>query len=113
MSDRVEIIRMAQARNQPAQIAVALNCKPQKVYDVLKKARKAGADIPPFPTGRKIVPMTLVQIPQVTAQKLAPMAEVRAMNVPQLIAAITSSVATQQLVDAILGAPIKKGNLDG
>jgi hypothetical protein len=103
MNDRAKIIKMAQRRNEPAIIAAAVNCKVQKVYDVLKKARALGMDIPKFTRGPKQAPTTLVQVPRITAQRLTPEAELRGMSVENLIAALVTTVASDNLVGAVIG----------
>lgn len=102
MSARVQIIKMAQAGTTPANIAAAMNCKVQRVYDVLKAARGQGMDIPKFARGPSLPPTTLVQVSRITAQRLKPDAERRNMTVEQLICAMTTAIAADGLVGAVL-----------
>lgn len=103
MSVRTDIIRMAQAGTRPAVISRALNCTPQKVFDVLKAARKAGMDIPKFQRGPATA-TAIYQVPLTTVKRLKPEAERRGMTVEQLLSALANTIATDRLVDALLGS---------
>lgn len=103
MSLRPQIIRMAQAGNRPAVIARALNCSSQKVFDVLKAARGAGMDIPKFQRGPATL-TSIYQVPHTTVKRLKPEAEKRNMTVEQLLSALAATIASDDLVEAVLGS---------
>lgn len=102
MSERAQIIRMAQQDIRPAQIARILRCKPQKVSDVLKSARKAGWDIPRFQTGPANEATDIVIIPSKIMRDLRADAEQRGMHPHALVTALVTTVAAHNLVNAVL-----------